>query len=63
MVFLYWVAAAWLVAAAVITLAFVCAKRSQRLYAWLYGEKPASGVVRLSAPQTQIADPGSRLAA
>lgn len=47
----FWIAAAWLATAAVITLAFFGAKRSHQIYVLLFGEVPAADVLRLAVPQ------------
>lgn len=49
-----WIAAAWLVAAVIVTLVFFGAKRSQFLQAWLFGEKPSAEVRHLTIPTTSV---------
>lgn len=62
MYLLIWVAAAWLVAAAVVTVAFFGARRSRLLYSWLFGDKPSAEVHRLIIPATP-AERTTRMAA
>ena len=62
MYLLIWVGAAWLAAAAVVTMAFFGARRSPLLYAWLFGDKPTAEVRRLVQP-TRAIEQAIRLAA
>lgn len=54
---LIWVAAAWLAAAAGVTITFFAAKRSRFVHAWLFGEKPTAEIRRLavSANEGEVA--------